>query len=336
MSQSPRVSIVIPTYNSAAYLAAAVESVRAQTFADWEIVVSDDGSTDTSVALAEELARSDERIRVVRGAHCGVAPTRNRGFQHTSPQSQFVTFLDSDDVWEPGALELLVDALETHPECPAAHGLARAVDTDGEPIDGDDLSDTMRHRRAILDRRCIVDLPISAPTTFEAELVLNYLVTPGTSLIRRDVFAALGGFEGAATPAEDWDMNLRLARLGGIALVDEVVLRWRRHPTSLSNTSKRNRRARLVVWQRAIESAENTPAQRRAAWSALYGDLRSVRAGLVEALAHRRIRAAAKALALIALYYRLIARLYLTSRVRGANPARPLAGSPTLPGIKRA
>jgi glycosyltransferase involved in cell wall biosynthesis len=321
MSKAPQVSIVIPTYNSAAYLRAAIESVRAQTFADWELVLFDDGSSDSTVELAEELARGDERIRVVPGGHCGTAAARNGGFRETHPGSEFVAFLDSDDIWEPSALELLVNALDEHPECPAAHGLARGVNERGERVEGDDLADQARHRRAIHDGR-FVDLPVSEPTSFEAELVVNYVVTPGTSLIRRHVFESLGGFDAAAVPAEDWEMNLRIARRGGFALVDHVILNWRRHPNSASNTSKRNRRARLVVWQRTIQSTENTPLQRRAAWWALYSELRSQRAAVGQALMHRQMWATGKTLMLMLLYYRLVAQLFLTSRVSRVARAR--------------
>src|SRR5258708_39366135 len=102
----------MPTYHAAEHLAAAIESVRAQTFAGWELVLFDDGSSDTTVSLAEELARNDERIRVVRGGHYGVAGARNRGFQETSPGTEFVAFLDHDDVWEPTALEFLAPAIK--------------------------------------------------------------------------------------------------------------------------------------------------------------------------------------------------------------------------------
>jgi glycosyltransferase involved in cell wall biosynthesis len=112
MSEALRISIVIPTYNAAAHLAATIESVRAQTFAGWEFVLFDDGSSDTTVSLAEELARNDERIHVVRGGHYGVAGARNRGFQETSLGTEFVAFLDHDDVWEPTALEFLPPSIK--------------------------------------------------------------------------------------------------------------------------------------------------------------------------------------------------------------------------------
>ncbi len=325
MSEAPRISIVIPTYNAAAHLAATIESVRAQTFAGWELVLFDDGSSDTTVSLAEELARNDERIRVVRGGHYGVAAARNRGFQETSPGTEFVAFLDHDDVWEPIALELLVYALDLHPECPAAYGLPRSINSQGERVEGDDLPERMRQRRAILDGQ-YVDIPISVPTSFEAELVMNYVVTPGASLIRRQVFESLGGFAAAAVPADDWDMNLRIARRGGFTFVNHVILNWRRHPGAFSYISKRNRRARLAVWQRTIQSEENTPPQRQAAWSALYGDLRSLRAAIGQSLGRRQVWAAAKTLVLMSLYYRLVAGLFLTSRVRGVKSVRQLTG----------
>lgn len=320
MPEAPRISIVIPMYNSAAYLTATVESVRAQTVAGWELVLFDDGSSDTTVSLAEELARNDKRIRVVRGGHYGVAAARNRGFQETSQGSEFVAFLDSDDVWEPRALELLLNALGLHPECPAAYGLACCINSQGEPFEGDDLPERLRQRRAILDGR-YVDLPLSVPTSFEAELVLNYVVTPGVSLIRRQAFGSLGGFELATVPAEDWDMNLRIARRGGFTFVNHVILKWRRHPGALTYVSKRNRRARLAVWQRTVQSAENTPSQRQAAWSALYADLRSLRSDVGRLLVRRQFRAAAKTLVLLSLHYLLVARLLLTSRVRRVRHA---------------
>src|SRR5262249_22244821 len=180
MPQVPRVSVVIPTYNSVAYLAATIESVLAQTFTDWQLVLFDDGSSDGTVELAEALARQDPRIRVVPGDHQGLALARNAGFRETHPDAEYVIFLDSDDTWEPRALELLVECLGRHPESPAAHGLARSIDAHGNRIEGDDLTGVMRFRREMRGNG-YVDLPVSAPTSFEAELVLNYVTTPGTS-----------------------------------------------------------------------------------------------------------------------------------------------------------
>src|SRR5712691_4622776 len=91
MTQAPRVSIVIPTSNSATYLAPTIESVCTQTVADWELVLFDDGSSDGTVELAEALAKGDPRIRIVRRDHGGIAAARNGWYRQTHPESEFLT-----------------------------------------------------------------------------------------------------------------------------------------------------------------------------------------------------------------------------------------------------
>ena len=262
-----RVSIVVPMYNTEQYLASTVESVLGQTFEDWELVLFDDGSQDRTLEIARDFERRDRRIRVVEGVNGGTAAARNRGFAATSTVSEFVIFLDNDDTWEPDALRLLIEALEAHPEYPAAHGLARAIDPQGKQFPGDDLAQSMAHRREVRDGR-IVDAPPDSPTTFEALLVENFPVTPGTMLVRRSICDALGGYVHEAVPCDDWDMNLRIARRGGIALVNRVILNWRRHPGAASHTTRRWRHAHLFVRRRTIASPDNDARQRAAAISA--------------------------------------------------------------------
>lgn len=291
----PRVSVVTPTYRSASFLRPAVESVLSQTLADWQLVLFDDGSTDRTPELAEELARQDPRIRAVRGSHAGVAAARNGGLSESDPRSEFVTCLDSDDVWHPTALAKLVDALDANPSAPAAYGLARCIDAAGRAWPGDDLAERMRHRRTIAGE-ALAELALSAPTTFESLLVENHPVTPGTTLVRRAVHEAVGGFEPSLAPADDWDMNLRIARSGGFVLVNHVILDWRRHSESLSSTSKAWRRAFLDVRRRAISSRANTLTQRKAAEFAVLHECRVELAGLRQALARGQVPSAARRL----------------------------------------
>src|SRR5579859_7132155 len=93
----PRVSIVMPTYNSARHLSSTVDSVVEQTYQQWELVLFDDGSTDGTVALSRQLAESDMRIKTSSGNHGGVAVARNDGLRQTDPRSEYVVFLDHDD-----------------------------------------------------------------------------------------------------------------------------------------------------------------------------------------------------------------------------------------------
>jgi glycosyltransferase involved in cell wall biosynthesis len=296
-------------FNAENYLASAVESVRAQTFEDWELVLFDDGSRDRTIEIAREYASRDARIRVVEGANGGTARARNRGLAATTPASEFVIFLDNDDTWEPQALALLTDLLDAHPEFPAAHGLARAIDLQGVQFPEDDLANSMAHRRE-LQRGRLIDAPPGAPTTFEALLIENYPVTPGTVLIRRAVWAELGGYEPATVPCDDWDMHLRIARRGGIGLVDHIILNWRRHPGAASHTTRRWRQAYLLVRRRSILCADNTERQRAAAVMAFKLTCRTAWSEFVRHLVSAHVAASSRALARWALYqaayYRLV------------------------------
>src|SRR5258708_4888702 len=113
----PIMSIIIPVYNGERFITAAMESVQAQTLADWELIVVDDGSTDaTPIILAE--AAVDERRRVVRQDNAGLAAARNWGLaEATAP---YVAFLDADDRWHPSYLAEMCAALDKAPRAPAA------------------------------------------------------------------------------------------------------------------------------------------------------------------------------------------------------------------------
>ena len=100
MEQAPLISIIMPVYN------AAVESVLRQSFADFELLLVDDGSTDGSAALAHELAKKDGRIRVLEQPNAGICAARNLGLQHC--RGQWFTFCDDDDTMLPHALETLL------------------------------------------------------------------------------------------------------------------------------------------------------------------------------------------------------------------------------------
>ena len=106
MEQAPLISIIMPVYNAGVLLHTAVESVLRQSFADFELLLVDDGSTDGSVALAHELAKKDGRIRVLEQPNAGICAARNLGLQHC--RGQWFTFCDDDDTMLPHALETLL------------------------------------------------------------------------------------------------------------------------------------------------------------------------------------------------------------------------------------
>ncbi len=257
MTTPPRVSVVIPAYNSERLLGATIRSVQAQEHQLWELIVFDDGSTDSTAEVARRFAVDDARIRVVRGANGGVAAARNRGFAATDPRSEFVIYLDNDDVWEPQMLDTLVSVLDRDPSLAAAHCLARCIDVDGRPLPGDDLEDKLRCRRGFHEGR-LVDVPVDEPTRFADLVCENWVLTTGTLLIRRRVAELAGGFDTHAVPADDWDMALRVSRFGAIGFVDRPLLLWRRHDETQSTTAPHWRRAYFRVRSKTMIDPTNS------------------------------------------------------------------------------
>ena len=119
----PVVSVIMPAFNAERYLGTAVESVLRQTFADFELLIVDDGSSDGTVAAARAFAERDRRVRVLQQANAGPGPARNRGFRAAS--GRLFAFLDSDDEWDETFLAEHVAVLDARPDVDVLVGNAR-------------------------------------------------------------------------------------------------------------------------------------------------------------------------------------------------------------------
>ena len=323
---APRVSVVVPAHNRAHLIGLTLDSVIGQTLEQWELVIFDDGSTDDTLEVARSYAEAERRIRVFHGPQGGVAAARNRGLRLTNPESDFVIFLDSDDLWEPDTLETLVTLLDAHPEYVGAHCTARCIDDKGDPVPNDDLETQMRTRHGFREGR-VVTVPIGEPTTFAELAYHNCVVTPGTQLLRREVLRRVGEFDLDTDPADDADLTIRVSRYGDLGFVPRPLLQWRQHPDTLRTTSSRWKVAARRVQAKALIDPTNTPAHRQAMRQAYGFGISSALHEAGDALRRREmvkgLRMSAKAADFARAYASATLRMYgrrVMLRVRRPDP----------------
>ncbi|MET8680230.1 glycosyltransferase family A protein [Streptomyces sp. NPDC004647] len=187
---SPAVSVIIPCHNYGRYLPQALDSVLAQTFCDWELVIVDDGSTDDSAAVAASLVarHPDRRIRLLEQANAGVSAARNTGI--AAANGRYILPLDADDVIAPTMLEKTVAVLDGDPDVTIAS-------TDLFAFTEDDLPPQV--------------MPLPA---YSRELLLQRLIMFYCSLYRREAWVAVGGYNEDMRAGEDWDFWVGCAEHG--------------------------------------------------------------------------------------------------------------------------
>lgn len=256
-----QVSVVIPTYNGARFLAKTVESVRAQTLTDWELVIVDAGSTDDTPKLARSIAEQDARIRLLQQKHGTVAAMRNVGLEAISPDAPYITFLNHDELWKPDALPLLIGALERDPDLTAAHSMAAFIDEEGRPSAPGEAERLTKDREACVDGQIVSWAP-NLPTTLAVQALHNPIYTPGQVVIRRSALKQAGPFDLAVSPADDYDLWLRLCILGDMAYVDQVLLRCRRRAENMTHQMGRMVQQEIAVRRKRIGAPGLTQEQR--------------------------------------------------------------------------
>jgi glycosyltransferase involved in cell wall biosynthesis len=210
LKSSPAVSVVIPTFNRAGFLRQAIDSVRAQSFPDWELVVVDDGSTDDTQALLADVA--GPRLRVARREPSGAAAApRNLGIEMA--RGRWVAFLDSDDRWLAAKLETQLGWLARHPSCRWSYTSYRLTGAGGREI----------------------PKPAGPPWEAFSGWILEPLMTTRASVqtstvcAERSLLVAAGGFDESLRFVEDYDLWFRLARRSPVAAVPEVLTEVREH-----------------------------------------------------------------------------------------------------------
>lgn len=257
-SFDPEITVVIPSWNRAALLALAIQSVRNQTWTDWRLVVVDDGSTEDTRTVVLAAAEQDPRITWVGLPHLGLIVTRNTGLACVPASSRYFMLLDNDDELHPRALERLRLELEKHPGAIAAHGLINTIDQDGKLLP-DHPARASNRLRQYFDGTRLVPLGSSEPTTFTSLVTGCCITTPGTCLVRNIPATSTQPFRAGAFPSDDWDFWLRLARQAPILHVPEVVLHYRIHSDNMSGNSERMKNAARRVYRLAAWDTRRNP-----------------------------------------------------------------------------
>lgn len=236
----PLVSVVIPAHNAEAFLARTLDSVIAQRFSDFEVLIVDHASTDGTREVAMRYITRDPRLRLIALDHDSGLPatSRNRGLEQAL--GEFVAFLDADDLWHPRKLEEQITALRTHPEAVLSFSLMRVFGRFGPAT------------------RAFGIWPLrSVASELRAALANGQNPIPCSSVvIRRGALQRLGGFseDPELRAVEDYDLWLRATAIGELLLVPRVLVSYRYHATAVSRDARQEERVQRVLARNGMAS----------------------------------------------------------------------------------
>ena len=254
----PKVSVIIPTYNRAFFLSEAIDSVLNQSFRDFELIIVDDGSTDSTPHI---LRRWEGRIRWMRQENSGVSRARNTGIR--AARGRYLSFLDSDDLWAREKLEVQVGFLDANPHYGVCYTdevwIRRGRRVNPKKIHG-------KYSGWIFDR-C---LPLC-------------IISPSSVLMRREVLDVVGCFDERLPVCEDYDLWLRVASRYPIFFLDKkLIIKRGGHANQLSNRSWGNDRYRVMALEKQLSENHLTAQERRATLEVLERKCRILAGGFLK------------------------------------------------------
>lgn len=228
----PTVSVVVPTYNSAKTIGKTIQSVLEQTYTHYEIIVVDDGSQDETISLIQKF--KDERIKLYPLPRVGHMLNRNRALRLAG--GEFLALLDSDDIWSAEKLHDHVTALLENPEAVAAYCWVDHIGANDEYLHPGTRT-------------------ICNGDAYPSLLQGNWLHTGSNIVARHQAIEASGGFDESLTHCADWDLYLKLAKLGGFICIPKVQVYYRRQPGSLSGRLQGVENSFIKLLDREYEGA---------------------------------------------------------------------------------
>lgn len=230
-SSNPYVSVLMPVYNAGNYLISSITSILSQTFTDFEFIIINDGSTDSSGTLLHDFQAKDSRIKVISRENRGLISTLNEGLSHA--KGQYIARMDADDIALPERFSKQVFFLDNHPDYVALGTRVLLIDPHNLPI-----------------------CPFSTQTRHD-EIDREHLAGKGGAIchpalmVRRCALEQVGGYRETMKHAEDLDLFLRLAEVGKLANLPETLMHYRMHPQSIGHQKRTEQR----------ESAERAVAE---------------------------------------------------------------------------
>lgn len=208
----PLVSIILPTYNCAAFLPHSIGTILSQTYNSYEIIVIDDGSTDNT---KEVLYPFMQRIKYIRlEQNKGLPTARNIGIR--SAQGKYIAFIDADDLWLPEKLQTDIEYFETHPEVSMVYSKHINIDEKGDDLNGNT-------KKQLPSGNVFIQL-------FSEQ---NFIITSSV-VVRKEIFETTGLFDEQLFNCQDWDMWLRITFHFKVAGIDKPLVKYRHNPRSLS------------------------------------------------------------------------------------------------------
>jgi glycosyltransferase involved in cell wall biosynthesis len=244
--QSPElISVIIPAFNAATNIRQTLDSVRIQTYQNFEVIVIDDGSSDNTTAIVEEFVRNDSRFQLVRQENRGVGDARNAGIRQA--RGKYIAPLDADDLWYPEKLEKQVARIK---QCGDETGLVYCWSTF---IDGHgEFADKARHLKVEGRLR-------------HALVMRNIVENASIPLFRTNVFEKIGLYltrdeQGGAQGCEDWDLAIRIAEIFSVGVVPERLVAYRLRRNSMSANDESMAASFATVIGRARQRNRDLPS----------------------------------------------------------------------------
>jgi glycosyltransferase involved in cell wall biosynthesis len=260
------ISVVIPAYNAARFLRATLESVLGQSYPIVECIVVDDGSVDSTADIVGEF---EDRVTLLSQTNQGVAAARNNGV--LAATSEFIALCDADDVWRQDKLELQVRALAENPEASAALCGLVIVDAKLKPIDEPPTPDFPSLDLAALVHHRAGEFPSASASTM---------------LVRRDALIAAGLYDGTLSDAADWDLVVRLRKVGPFVGTTERATFYRVHEGAMTRQVRLGATDNRRLFEKFAQDAEIIRSMggdfhRARAWNAIVSAASLIKGGVV-------------------------------------------------------